>query len=132
MPMLITEAFRAYGAKLINQNWSVSAFNDGELVLSLWEQYFTPAFEGTITYVDKVSRWSGNGNTYFRKHLPIAHDENRVVRAVIAKTKKTTVIDSGGSGANLGNTFSIKKDWVGKVTLWDGDNFEIQFKQSKA
>ena len=130
--MLISEAFKAFGATLNNVQWSVSAFNDqDELVVSLWDHHFETRVKGTITYVDKVSRWSGNGNTDFRKHLPIAYDENRIVRAVIAKTKKPSVIDAGGSGANLGNTFSVKKDWIGKVSLWDGDNFEIEFKQSK-
>lgn len=131
--MLISEAFKAYGATLNNIQWSVSAFNDQyELVVSLWDHLFETRAKGTITYVDKVSRWSGLGNDAFRKHLPLAYEENRVVRAVIVKTKKTSVIDAGGSGANLGNTFSIKKDWVGKVILWDGDNFEIEFKQSNA
>jgi hypothetical protein len=130
--MLISEAFRAYGAKLNNIQWSISAFNEeGELVVSLWKHYFNPAVQRTITYVDKASRWSGNGNTEFRKYLPIAYDEGLIVRAVIARTKNPAVIDRGGSGANLGNTFSIKKDWIGKVTVWDGDNFEIEFKLSK-
>ena len=132
MPMLISEAFRQYGATLKNIQWSVSAFNDdGELVLSLWSHYFSPAEKGTVIYRDNVSRWSGNGNSAFREHLPIAYEENRVVRVVIAKTQNPAVIEGGGAGANLGNTFSIKKDWIGKVTVWDGDNFEIEFKQSK-
>jgi hypothetical protein len=127
--MLISEAFEAYGATLNNIQWSISAFNDqGELVVSLWEHYFERRVKGSLTYVDKVTRWSGNGNAAFRKHLPLACEEGRLVRAVIAKSANPNVIDAGGAGANLGNAFSIKKDWVGKVIRWDGDNFEIEFK----
>lgn len=129
--MLISEAFKAYGAKQKNIQWSVSAFNDkDELVVSLWKQYFKLIGKDTQIYVDKVSRWQGLGNDEFRKNIALAHATDSVIKVIIARSAKPKIIDAGGSGANLGNTFAIKKDWFGKVKLWDGDNFEIEFVSS--
>lgn len=53
--MGITEAFRCFGAKLKNINWSVSAENEnGELVVSLWKHNFIENLDKTIRYRDKV------------------------------------------------------------------------------
>jgi len=129
--MLITEAFNRFNAKQANIQWSVSAYNPSdELVASLWDQFFKKRNEGTITYVDRVSRWTGPGNAEFIKNITRAHAENLVVRAIIAKSKKPEIIAAGGAANNLGNTFHPKTDWIGKVTLWDGDNFEIEFRKS--
>jgi len=38
-------------------------------------------------------------------------------------------VEAGQDASKLKNTFLIKKDWIGKVTLWDGENYEIEFKQ---
>jgi hypothetical protein len=130
--MLISEAFKAFNTTLNNIQWSVSAINlDNELVLSLWEQFFEKRSKGAMTYVDNASRWSGAGNNEFRKNFQQAFDNKSTIRAVIAKSKKPDVIAEGGSGANLGNTFHPKPTWVGTITKWDGDNFEIEFIQEK-
>lgn len=131
--MRISEAFAKYGAKLKNVNWSVSAENgDGELILSLWQHYFERPEGNTIKYVGRVSRWSGNGNVEFRKRIEKAFQINQVVRCVISKTDNKEAVDRGDDASKLNNTFHIKKDWIGKVTLWDGDNFEIKFVMKKA
>jgi hypothetical protein len=97
----------------------------------LWDQFFEKRKPRILTYVDKVSRWNGAGKNEFVKNLNYCTENNLVVRAIIAKSKKPNVISAGGAGSNLGNTFHPKEDWVGKVILWDGDNFEIEFcKQS--
>jgi hypothetical protein len=128
--MLISESFAAFKARQNNIQWSVSAFNDsGELVVSLWFHKFEKRSKETITYVDHVSRWSGLGNKEFTKNIDHAYKNDLVVRAIIARTKQPDVVDSGGAANNLGNTFNPKLDWIGKVTLWDGDNFEIEFKK---
>ena len=58
--MLISEAFASFKAKQNNVQWSVSAINEnGELVVSLWDQFFEKRSKDTITYVDRTSRWSG-------------------------------------------------------------------------
>jgi uncharacterized lipoprotein len=126
--MRISEAFAKYGATLNNVNWSVSAENEaGELILSLWQHYFKRPEGNTIKYVDRVSRWSGNGNAEFRKRIEKASKTNQVVRSVISKTDNKAAVDLGEDASQLNNTFHVREDWLGKVTLWDGDNFEITF-----
>jgi hypothetical protein len=130
--MLISEAFKTFNATLNNIQWSVSAINaDNELVLSLWEHFFEKRDKGSMTYADKASRWSGAGNNEFRKNFQYAFDNELKVRAIIAKSKNPDVITAGGSGAHLGNTFHPKSTWVGKITKWGDDNFEIEFTQDK-
>lgn len=126
--MGISTEFKKFGATLKNVNWSVSAESEsGELIVSLWKQYFQKAVNGKILYVDRVSRWTGHGNAAFRKRIATAFDINQQVRAVIAKTDDQAAVDRGQDASKLKNTFSAKTDWVGRVTVWDGDNFEIEF-----
>ena len=126
--MLISEAFTTFKAKQKNVQWSVSAINEsGELVVSLWEQFFEQRGKGTVTYVDRASRWSGAGNSEFIKYVNDAQENSRAVRAIIARSKQPHVIAAGGAANSLGNTFHPKTDWIGKIILWDGDNIEIEF-----
>jgi len=72
--MGIKDSFAKYGATLKNVNWSVSAENDaGELVVSLWNQFFSKPENGRIKYIDNVSRWSGHGNAEFRERIAKAY-----------------------------------------------------------
>ncbi len=126
--MGITEAFKKYGATLKNTFWSVSAENkEGELVVSLWKHFFEKTNGGHIRYVDKVSRWSGNGNVEFRERVAKAYDTGQKVRTVIARTDDEEAVRNGVDASTLKNTFYVKETWEGVVTLWDGDNFEIEF-----
>lgn len=126
--MLISEAFAKYKAKQKNVNWSVSAFNDsGELVVSLWEQYLNKTDRSSYTYIDRVSRWSGHGNKEFIENLNIADEKNSKFKIIIARTNKPEIVDGGGDASKLRNTFSVKLDWIGNLTVWDGDNFQIRF-----
>jgi len=61
-----------------------------------------------------------------------AFQTNQVVRCVISKTDNEEAVDRDDDASKLKNTFHIKEDWLGKVTSWDGDNFEIQFVMKKA
>jgi hypothetical protein len=130
--MLISESFRCFKAKQNNVQWSVSAISENnELVVSLWDQFFQKSDNGTNTYVDKVSRWSGLGNKEFIRNLTLAHKEKLKVRAVVAKSRRPDIVASGVAASSLGNTFHPKRDWLGKITKWDGDNFEIEFSKEK-
>jgi hypothetical protein len=46
---------------------------------------------------------------------------------VIARTDDEEAIRRGDDASKLKNRFHIREDWIGKVILWDGDNFEIEF-----
>ncbi len=127
--MKITEAFAKFCAKQTNIQWSVSSFSpDGELVVSLWDQFFEKRSKNTMTYVDRVTRWNGLGNKEFRRNIDHAYRNNIKVRAIIAKTKRPDVVEAGGAASSLGNTFHPKEKWIGDIILWNGDDFEIEFK----
>ena len=130
--MQISDAFAQYGAKLKNVQWSVSAENaEEELVVSLWKHKFEKAIGKSIKYVDTVSRWSGHGNKEFRERIDKAYLEKQAVRVIIARTNDEEAVNDGKDASKLSNTFHVRPDWAGTVTLWDGDNFEIEFRQEK-
>lgn len=125
----LTTAFNRYGAKLTNPQWAVSAISGkGELVVSCWTHYLG-AGGGRLTYVDRLSRWSGNslGNNLMREHLERAVEDDLKVRLVKATTSNTALVDSGGDASQAKNTFSVREDVVGHVTSFDGDEFVIEF-----
>lgn len=128
--MGIKDCFAQYGATLKNVNWSVSAeTQSGELVVSLWKHFFSKPENKTITYVDKVSRWGGLGNSEFRKRIAKAYESKQPVRVVIARTDNEEAVKRGEDASKFKNIFHVRKDWLGEVTIWDGDNFEIKFQQ---
>jgi len=122
-----TESFKRLGASPKNTFWSVSAFNEkNELVLSLWQPFFKTE-NGCAVYVDSISRWSGPGNKEFRENFLTALELNRPIRAVIARTSDIDGVRRGEDASKFNNTFSPKLDWIGSITSWDGDKFEITF-----
>jgi hypothetical protein len=126
-----TEAFRAFGAKLANPQWAYSALAaDGALVMSCWAHKLK-ARNGGLHYADHLSRWRPNpaGKNLFTEHLTIGLSEQRDVRLVIATTTETAVVDRGEDASAIPKTFHIREDVVGKVTLFDGDNFELEFRR---
>jgi protocatechuate 3,4-dioxygenase, beta subunit len=126
------EAFRFYGARPKNANWSVCAENaKGELVVSLWGHHMLPPDGDTIRFADKVSRWTGPGNREFRQRLGEAFVAGQVVRAVIARTDGEHALQDGKDAGTLKNSFIVRPEWFGRVTHWDGDTYEIAFVERK-
>lgn len=122
-----TETFRRLGAVPKNTFWSVSAFNkDEQLVLSLWRDFFKTD-NGKAIYVDSITRWRGHGNKEFKENFLIAYEKNLPIRAVIASTNNIEGVKRGEDASKFQNSFSPKLDWIGEITAWDGDNFEITF-----
>ena len=119
MSLSLTDAFLKYKAKLVNVQWAVSAISENnELVISCWFDRFVPR-SNPLRYEDKLTRWAGNipGNNLCKKDLQKAFSEELDVRVVIAKT----IYDK--------NIFNVREDLIGKVTLFDGDKFFIEFKK---
>ncbi|WP_162347904.1 hypothetical protein [Pseudoxanthomonas gei] len=127
--MGITSEFARYGAKLVNHQWAVSALTDDEWVASLWFHRISSE-EGQLVYRDLLSRWTGNGNRLFAKHLELVFADQRPVRLVIAKTDNVALIEGGGDGSKAKNTFKARPEWIGRVTDFDGNNFTIKFDKS--
>ena len=122
-----TEAFKQFGAVPKNTVWSVSAFNEkNELVLSLWFDFFKTD-KGYSIYRDSVSRWKGLGNAEFRENLIKAYNDKLPIKAVITHTNNIECVKNGEDASKFKNRFSIKRDWLGEITMWDGDQFEITF-----
>ena len=120
----IVAAFRAYKAKLANQNWAVSSVIDGAVVMSLWKH----RFQGPgLLYVDRLSRWKGPGNNLFRQHLTLALQERLPVLLVMSTSSDPAAVDRGEDASKLHNTFSVRPDLVGTVEFISGDDFAIRF-----
>ena len=124
--MGITAEFAKLGARLVNNQWAVSALTGTEMVASLWFHRLKTE-NGQLVYRDYLGRWSGHGNRLFAEHLRIALSDQRPVRLVIAKTDAVDLIESGGDGSKAKKTFKARPEWVGRVTDFDGDRFTIAF-----
>jgi hypothetical protein len=126
-----TEAFHAYGARLANPMWAYSAIaEDGAVVMSCWAHKLKPR-AGTLVYKDHLSRWKPNpsGKNLLIEHLTRAREQELPVRLVIATTDQPDVVDRGEDASTIKKTFHIREDVVGKVTLFDGDNFVLEFRK---
>ena len=55
-----------------------------------------------------------------------------MVRAVIARTDDENAVQAGKDASQLKNTFHVRPEWFGRVTVWDGDNYEIEFVDRKS
>ena len=119
----ITKGFAFYGAKLVNRNWAVSALTDDAVVLSLWAH----KFRAGMVYKDNLSRWSGLGNTLFRKHLQHAIDTKLPIRLVIATSPNPAAVDRGEDASGFRNTFAVRPELTGQLEYFDGDEFHIRF-----
>ena len=122
------EAFAGYGAKLKNVQWSVCAdAPDGSLVVSLWQHHFDPPRNGAITCRGSFARWSGPGNAEFREKVTAAFNTKQPIKVVIAHTTQTAEVESGADASTLKKSFSIKKDWIGRVVSISGDEYVFEF-----
>lgn len=125
------DAFRRFNAKLENPNWAVSAISsNNEFVLSCWAQYFKTGGKGILLYVDRLSRWTGNvaGNNLLKSHLSKAFKEKLPARVVMATAEKPEEVESVNDASKIRKKFTVREDLIGHVTLFDGDNFVIEYR----
>jgi hypothetical protein len=130
MPLAFSDAFKSYGAKLVNPQWACSAIaNDGSLVISCWSHKLS-FDDGVLTYTDRVSRWKTDspGRKLLIEHLKMARDKDLLVRLVVATTTKPEKVDRGDDASAIPKKFHVKKEAVGKVVLFDDDNYVIKFR----
>jgi hypothetical protein len=131
--LTFTKAFAKYGAKLTNTRWAYSAIaEDGSLVFSCWEHLLKPEPRGVLRYEDRLSRWSKNrlGKKLLRDHLKHAFDNDLPVRLVIASAKNLAPSVAGKKADSVEKTFYTQDDVVGKVIVFDGDNFVIDYEKT--
>jgi hypothetical protein len=48
---------------------------------------------------------------------------------VVATTNQPDVVDRGEEASTIQKTFHVKKNVVGKIALFDGDKFVIEFRE---
>ena len=132
--MTLTDAFRRYKATLVNNQWAVSAISeDNELVISCWKHYIKTE-DGVLRYRDSFHRWEDNnpaGRNLLKKHVTKAFDEGLTVRLVMVRTDDTAVVDSGADASRIEKTFSVREEFRGTITSFDGDNYVIDYKMVK-
>jgi hypothetical protein len=122
----IAAAFKAYGAKLKNARWAVSAIaEDGSLVMSCRETYLRKG-DKCLAYIDSLSRWaegSQSGQELLRTHLTDGLGQSLPVRLVVAHS-------AAAGGPRTSEWFHVRPDLVGQVVLFDGDQFRIEFRKA--
>ena len=125
----IKAAFARYKATLTNVNWSVSAWApDGSLVVSVWSHHSRKKpLHGTLEFEDRVNRWSGAGNTEFRRNIAKAFDTQADVRLVIVRTEEVAAVQAGEDASTFKKDFFTREDVVGKVIEWDGNKYALRF-----
>ena len=136
--MGIVDAFARYGARLTNQNWSVSAFApDGSLVISLWEPRLKKGQgdpTNSLVFEDKVSQWMDgtSGKSEVLEHLRRAHEQRAKVHLVIAHPAKEDVEKVGTirDERKIRKDYSDRQDLLGFVDRFDGDAVRIVFRRA--
>ncbi len=92
------------------------------LIISCWGQHFEHPGDGTLQYVDSLSRWNGSnraGWKLLRRHLEMTMAGKLEVRLVLAKTDNPAAVAKGGDASKLNNTFSTREDLIGRLTQFD-------------
>lgn len=130
--MAFVESFRAFNAKLANPQWAYSAkTSDGALVLSCWSHRLK--LQGDVLrYEDYLSRWNVNapGKNLLIEHLREGLEKQLTVHLVVATAEDPAVIDRGETATGMRNTFHPKPEVVGRVVLFDGENFAVDFRKN--
>lgn len=129
----MTGEFSKYGAKPVNTRWACSAIaEDGSIVFSGWNHDLKSSGDNQWRYTGKLSGWAGNkhGNALLSKHLLQAYDENLPVRLVVATAENPDAIRNCTDASVFHKTFAAREDLLGKVIMFDGDTFIIDFESS--
>jgi hypothetical protein len=126
--LTLTKAFEYYGATPVNVGWACSAIaSDRSIVFSAWDHMLKPSANDRLVYEDRLSRWKNpRGANLLHKHLVQARAENLPVRLILATIIDVSLIGTG-EARKIPKTFSVHDDLVGRVTLFDGDRFVIEF-----
>ena len=137
MSLIYSEAFAKYGARLNNQQWSVSAFGpDGSLVVSLWQAYIKPnKVNRTLEYRDTLSLWKGNdpGREEFRRHLSAVKRSPVPIRLIVAKPTSdadAALVGEVADESKIKKTFFVREDLIGSLEEFDGDSLCFVFRRA--
>lgn len=116
----LEQAYAKFGAKAANTLRALSAMaEDGAMVLSCASAKFAGAGNGVLRYEDTLTREPAElrGATLLGQHLVLARDGELPVRMVVVTA----------ATAKIGRVIHVRSDLIGKVTLFDGDHFVVDF-----
>ncbi len=119
----LVDAFAKFGAKAANRLRSLSAVaDDGAIVLSCTPPYFGRPARGVLRYEDRLSREGedARGTALLGQHLALARDGDLPIRMVV-------ISNVAAASGKTGRTIHVRADLVGKVTMFDGDHFIVDF-----
>jgi hypothetical protein len=121
MHLSLVDAFRRFGSKPYNRAHALSAIaTDGAMVLNCSPQYFGHPAQGVLRYEDRLSRevLRTRPAELLGQHLTLARDAALPVRMVV------TSVASENKGTVSRH---VRGDLIGKVVMFDGDHFIVDF-----
>ena len=122
MNLSLVDAFGKFGAKPANRLRGLSAIAaDGAIVLNCSQPYFGHPSRGVLRYEDKLSREADDtkGTQLLGQHLALARDGELPIRMIV-----TSVQDSASKASR---SFHVRPDLIGKLVMFDGDHFIVDF-----
>jgi len=121
MHLSLVEAFGRFGSKPYNRARALSAIaTDGAMVLNCSPAYFGHPTQGVLRYEDRLSRevLRTRPAELLGQHLTLARDADLPVRMVV------TSVPSENKGTVSRH---VRADLIGKVVMFDGDHFIVDF-----
>ncbi|HEY6926481.1 MAG TPA: hypothetical protein VI653_23555 [Steroidobacteraceae bacterium] len=122
MHLSLVDAFGRFGSKPYNRTHALSAIaTDGAMVLNCSPAYFGHPVQGVLRYEDRLSRevLHTRPAELLGQHLTLARDGALPVRMVV------TSVASKDKGAV--SRRHVRADLIGKVVMFDGDHFIVDF-----
>lgn len=83
-----------------------------------------------MEFADSFNRWSGHGNTEFRRNVSEAYCSRSKVRLVIVKTDQIARIQAGEDASVVKKEFFLREDLIGEVAELKGDEFVFRFRKA--
>jgi hypothetical protein len=120
----LPDAFAKFGAKADKLRTLSAVAGDGSVVLKCAVPRFVRPSRGVLRYEDRLSRdpSDARGNQLLGEHLTLAQNDSLPVRMVV-------VADATNSRGRPERNIHVRTDLVGKVTMFDGDHFIVDFKK---
>jgi len=122
MNLNLTDAYHRFGAKPSHRLQGLSAIAaDGAVVLTCSQRFFGHPTRGVLRYEDRLSRESLDSRVIqlLGQHLTLARTDDLPVRMVVAFSASPNCAAVAG--------YHVRPDLVGKVMMFDGDHFMIDF-----
>ena len=127
--LTLQEAFARFGGSPSNRLRSVSAItNDGRgMILACSSGRFLHPERGVLRYEDRLSREEAQSAEMrsLGEHLTQARDGGLPIRMIVLTPRLQTA-------GKIGQDIHVRADLVGKLLVFDGDRFIVDFIRTEA